>query len=125
MPSGSTRGSRKQVSPSGACARIRNTSLIGADVNHLCPVITYEPSPAGTAVVVLVRTSEPPCFSVIDMPAIRPCLASGGRGPKSYAVEESSGPYAAARSGCARSAGTDAYVMEIGQPWPGSAWAQA
>jgi hypothetical protein len=38
VPSGSTRGTRKQVSPSSAWARVRKTSLIGADVNHLCPV---------------------------------------------------------------------------------------
>lgn len=38
VPSGRTRGSRKQESPPGACARVRNTSDIGAEVNHLCPV---------------------------------------------------------------------------------------
>ena len=38
LPSGSTRGSRKQVSPSGPWARTRNRSLIGAEQNHLCPV---------------------------------------------------------------------------------------
>ncbi len=36
-PEGSTRGTRKQVSPSGAWASTRNTSFIGAEVNHLCP----------------------------------------------------------------------------------------
>ncbi len=123
LPSGSTRGSRKHVSPLGACARVRNTSLMGAEVNHLCPVITYVPSPVGVAVVVPCRTSEPPCFSVIDMPAIRPCLPSGGRSPKSYVVEASNGSYAADSSGSARSAGIAAYVMEIGHPWPGLACA--
>ena len=38
VPSGSTRGSRKQLSPSGAWARTRNRSHIGAEQNHLCPV---------------------------------------------------------------------------------------
>ena len=38
-PSGSTRGRKKQVSPPGACARIRNASHMGAEKNHLCPVI--------------------------------------------------------------------------------------
>ncbi len=37
VPSGSTRGSTKQVSPPGACASVRNRSFIGAEVNHLCP----------------------------------------------------------------------------------------
>ena len=38
LPSGSTRGSRKQVRPSGAWARTRNRSDIGAEQNHLWPV---------------------------------------------------------------------------------------
>jgi hypothetical protein len=37
LPSGSTRGSTKQVSPPGAWARVRNRSFVGAEVNHLCP----------------------------------------------------------------------------------------
>ena len=38
VPSGSTRGRTKQVSPPGAWASVRNRSFIGAEVNHLCPV---------------------------------------------------------------------------------------
>ena len=38
LPSGSTRGSMKQLSPPGACASTRKMSLIAAEVNHLCPV---------------------------------------------------------------------------------------
>ena len=38
VPSGSTRGSRKQVRPSGAWASTRNRSHMGAEQNHLCPV---------------------------------------------------------------------------------------
>ena len=34
--------------------------------------------PTGMAVVVLVRTSEPPCFSVIAMPMVRPCFSATG-----------------------------------------------
>ncbi|SLJ82621.1 Uncharacterised protein [Mycobacteroides abscessus subsp. abscessus] len=41
------------------------------------------PSGCGVAVVVLARTSEPPCFSVIDMPAMSPALPVGSRRPKS------------------------------------------
>ena len=37
----------------------------------------YVPSGAGTARVVLARTSLPPCFSVIAMPAINPGLSDG------------------------------------------------
>lgn len=35
LPSGSTRGSRKQVSPPGARASTRKASDIGAEQNHL------------------------------------------------------------------------------------------
>ena len=49
-------------------------SDIGAEQNHLWPVSSYSaPAPppfSGRATVVLARTSEPPCFSVIAMPAI-------------------------------------------------------
>ena len=37
VPSGRTRGSRKQERPPGAWASVRNTSDIGAEVNHLWP----------------------------------------------------------------------------------------
>ncbi|CAM5264862.1 hypothetical protein SGRI78S_07348 [Streptomyces griseus subsp. griseus] len=38
VPSGSTRGTRKQLSPPAACASTRKPSDIGAEQNHLCPV---------------------------------------------------------------------------------------
>ena len=68
VPSGRHRGSRKQVSPPGAWARTRNTSDIGAEQNHLCPVTRYSPLPLGRATLVFALTSEPPCFSVMAMP---------------------------------------------------------
>ncbi len=82
-PSGSTRGSRKHESPPGACASTRKTSHMGAELNHLWPVIAQVPSPSGSALVVFARTSEPPCFSVIAIPASTPRLAEAGRRPKS------------------------------------------
>ncbi len=74
LPSGRIRGTEKQETPSSVCARTRKTSHIGALQNHLWPRRTYSaPAPppplTGVAVVVLARTSEPPCFSVIAMPA--------------------------------------------------------
>ena len=48
----------------------------------------------------------------------------GSRSPKSYSVAASSGSYRAASSGLARSAGTAAYVIEIGQLCPASTWPQ-
>ncbi len=67
-PSVRTRGTRKHPSPASVWASTRNPSLIGALQNHLWPVSRYDPSPASTARVVLARTSDPPCFSVIAMP---------------------------------------------------------
>ena len=65
--------------PPAAWASTRNTSFIGAEVNHLWPCRVYSPSTAvGRAWVTLSRTSEPPCFSVIPIPASAPALTSGG-----------------------------------------------
>ncbi len=84
VPSGSTRGTRKQVTPASAWASTRNTSFIGAEVNHLCPCSVYVPSVSvGRASVTLARTSEPPCFSVMPMPASTPSLVAGTRRPGS------------------------------------------
>lgn len=84
VPSGSTRGTRKQVSPPGACASTRKPSDIGAEQNHLCPVSTYSPSaPSGAADVVFARTSLPPCFSVIPIPKSTPPFCPAGRSPSS------------------------------------------
>ena len=84
VPSGSTRGSAKHDSPSSACASTRKRSHIGAEQNHLCPTSSYSaPGPPpfrGRALVVLARTSEPPCFSVIAMPhSALPFSAAGIR----------------------------------------------
>ena len=90
VPSGRTRGTRKQLSPAGpgpsadagVWARTRKASLIGAEQNHLCPVSSHRPSArAGSAVVVLARTSLPPCFSVMAMPHSAPALAATGARP--------------------------------------------
>ena len=77
-PSGSTRGSRKQLRPSGAWASTRKASDIGAEQNHLWPTSSKAPSPAGSARVLLARTSEPPCFSVIAMPHVMPTFSTAG-----------------------------------------------
>ena len=77
-PSGVQRGTRKQVRPAGAWARVRKASDIGAEQNHLCPV-SRQPSPPCSARVVLARTSEPPCFSVIAMPTVAPDFSGAGR----------------------------------------------
>ena len=46
VPSGRIRGSRKHDSPPSACASTRNASHIGAEQNHLWPVISYSRSGA-------------------------------------------------------------------------------
>jgi hypothetical protein len=115
VPSGRTRGTTKHVTPSGACASTRNTSFIGAEVNHLCPVSRYSPwVSVGRAVVSLVRRSEPPCFSVSPMPASRPAFSCGGRSPKSYVRDARPGVHCFAIASSTRRAGTTAYVIVIG-----------
>lgn len=54
---------------------------MGAEVNHLRPVTRYVPSGPGSARVVTARRSDPPCTSVIDMPASSPAFPSGGVAP--------------------------------------------
>ena len=80
VPSGRMRGSTKHDRPPSVCASTRKTSHIGAEQNHLWPVISYSaPGPppfSGRATVVLARTSEPPCFSVMAMPISDPALSS-------------------------------------------------
>ncbi len=77
------RGSAKHDRPSSVCARTRKRSHIGAEQNHLWPTISYSaPGPppfSGVAVVVLARTSEPPCFSVIAMPHSAEPFSPAGR----------------------------------------------
>ena len=95
---------------------------MGAEQNHLWPVISYSPTPIGTARVVLARTSDPPCFSVIAIPRSAPVFACTGAERRSYVVERNLGSHSAASSGLARRAGMPAYVMDIGHPKPASAW---
>ncbi len=97
------------MSPFSACASTRNTSFIGAEVNHLCPCKVYSPSTeVGLASVTLARTSEPPCFSVIPIPASAPCFSATGLSPGSYDVEARAGVHSLANAASARSAGTAA-----------------
>jgi hypothetical protein len=79
-PSGHQRGTQKQVRPPAAWPSIRKASDIGAEQNHLCPVRRYVPAvwSSASALVVLARTSEPPCFSVRAMPQVMPSLRSAG-----------------------------------------------
>ena len=87
-------------------------------------MISYsEPGPppfSGRATVVLERTSEPPWRSVIPIPISAPRFSLAGIDRRSYSSEVSRGSHSAARSGCTRSAGTPAYVIDSGQPVPDS-----
>jgi hypothetical protein len=63
------RSATKHVMPDSVCASVKNTSNTGCVQNHLCPVSSNQPSPASSATVEFARRSEPPCFSVITIPA--------------------------------------------------------
>src|SRR5699024_11180721 len=103
-----TRGTRKQVRPAFACASTRKASDCGAEQNHLCPVSAQVPSESSSARVVLARTSEPPCFSVIAIPNTAPGLSRVRRG--SYSREKVRGTQKSAIRGLNRSEGTAAWV---------------
>ena len=125
LPPGRKRGTKKQESPPGAWASIRKASHIGADMNHLCPVRRNSPppgSPTGSARVVLARTSVPPCFSVMPMPMVTPYFSAIGRNAGSYSRDRIFGSHTDASEMCfsAISGATQAWVMVMGQRWPGS-----
>ena len=84
-----------------ACARTRKASLIGAEQNHLCPVSRYPPS-AGSARVVLARTSEPPCFSVIAIPTSALFFCAAGKRRGSYSPLATRGSHSRASAGVAK-----------------------
>src|SRR5207237_2357572 len=107
-PSGRKRGMRKHERPACSCARTRNASHIGAEQNHLWPVST-KPSAAGSARVVLARTSDPPCFSVIAIPKSTPDFRAAGMKRESYVHEVIRGPHSAKSAPC--SAGYAEYVI--------------
>jgi len=105
---------------------MRNMSSIGALVNHLWPCRRYSPwSLVGDAVVTFARPSDPPCFSVIAIAASRPALSAGRRSPKSYTRDARPLVHCLASASSLFSAGTAAYVIVIGQAWPGSTAVQA
>ncbi len=108
------------MSPPSACASTRKASHIGADMNHLWPVISYSPWPIARAFVVLARTSLPPRFSVIPMPSVAPAFSQNGLKDGSYWRERMSGRSCASAAGAAASAATPACVMVTGQRWPAS-----
>ena len=124
LPSGRKRGMRKQVRPSGACASTRNASDIGADRNHLWPVMRYSPPgpppPTGSAIVVEARTSVPPCFSVMPMPSVTAVLRRPAQSAGRSVHGRMRGSHSAATSGCCSSTGTAALVMVMGQQCPAS-----
>src|SRR6185312_2290187 len=99
-PVGLQRGMKKHESPFSACARTRKASHIGAEMNHLCPLIRYARDlPSLCARVTLARTSETPCFSVIPIPRRTPAFPCGGMNRGSYFEERILGPHSCKRSG--------------------------
>jgi hypothetical protein len=65
-------------------------------------------APTAVARVVLARTSEPPCFSVIPMPTVFPSFSVAGALRPSYAGATTRGIQSRASSGCCSSDGTHA-----------------
>ena len=114
-PSAARSGSRAAAARAGsrrarpAPARARGTRRSSARSRTTCARRAPRRRPSGRAVVSFARTSEPPWRSVIAI-------------PQSASPPVSRGIHSAARSGCVRSAGTAAKVIESGQPTPASTW---
>ena len=85
---------------------------MGAEQNHLCPVISYSAPdprrPIGRADVVFARTSLPPWRSVMAMPHRAPVFPAAGMNRGSYAVVVRRGIHSSASSGTCRITGTAA-----------------
>jgi hypothetical protein len=92
-------------------------------MNHLWPVSRKKPLPARSALVVLARTSVPPCFSVMPMPSVSPVFSTGGLLLWSYLRVVTRGAHSRKSCGVAISAASDALVMVIGQRCPVSSCA--
>ena len=73
--------------------------------------------------MVLARTSDPPCFSVIAIPKRADDLPATSR--PSYSRLSSRGSQRPESEGFAASAGTAEWVIETGQACPGSTWAKS
>jgi lambda repressor-like predicted transcriptional regulator len=127
LPSGRQRGTKKHEGPcSSVLASTRWPSHIGAEKNHLWPVMRnsspHGPLPAGTARVVLLRTSLPPCFSVMPMPTVMEVLRSSGMSRASCSFDASLSRSAAYSAALRRITGMQALVMVVGQVEPDSIW---
>ena len=128
VPSGSTRGTRKQVSPPGRLRPAPGSRPTSAPSRTTCArSAAYSPvAPAsGSARVVLARTSLPPCFSVMPIPnegaRLLPRRAAA---PARTRARSAAAPTRRPAPGSVRSAGTAACVIDTGQPCPASACVQ-
>ena len=111
VPSGRKRGSAKHERPSSVWARTRNRSHIGAEQNHLWPVISYSapgPPPFERRGDGRVGAHVRAALLLGHRHAAERAGLLGRRAADrgSYAVAVSSGSHSAAISGCVRSAGT-------------------
>ena len=99
---------------------------MGAEKNHLWPLIRYSspqaPLPAATAVVVLVRKSLPPCFSVMPMPMVSAGLSRKTTSRASYSLQASLDSSCAQSGAFFLSRGMLALVIVLGQVEPASTW---
>ncbi|MNL40643.1 hypothetical protein D3C87_1630090 [compost metagenome] len=81
------------------------------------------PSLTRSARLVLARTSEPPCFSVMPMPMVMAVFCIAGLLDESYLRARIFGTHSRCTCGAAEIAATEALVMVSGQRWPDSSCA--
>ena len=105
-------------------ASTRKASLIGADMNHLWPVMRKVPSrPSSARVVLAVDVAAALLLGHAHADGDALLLGEAGGCDESYWRERIFGSQTLARSGAWASAATAALVMVIGQTWPHSACA--
>ena len=113
---------RSRSARPGACASTRNTSHIGAEQNHLWPVSSVLAVGAERLGAGRVGPDVGAALLLGHAHAGEQPGLAGRRAaaPGRTTVAVSPGSQSAATAGSVRRAGTAAYVIDTGQPWPAS-----
>ena len=128
VPSGSTRGTTKQVTPAGGLGEHQEDVVHRRRGEPLVPVQGVLAVDAGRPRLGDVGADVGAALLLGHAHAGQRAALLGRRGAEAGVVASStasSGVHSLASASSARSAGTAAYVIEIGQPWPGSVCDQA
>ena len=123
LPSGRQRGMQKQVRPRSSVLREHQEDV--AHRRREEPLVAGEqvlraqaPSPAGSARVVLVRRSVPPCFSVMPMPTVIERFCASGRSARRTRSTSAAAPIRVQRRVARAAAGCRPWSSTSGRSSP-------